>query len=132
MTQEKATKIESILKLLFSNLSTEDILDLADITNDDLFDFIGEKDLIKHVTSVYSTTDILDELDNWSIEGYLNIKEQSITDFDTEELIEELTDRKSLIILPTDNLNDLMKAEWIKENFDKIKEKGNTYVLLEI
>ena len=132
MTQEKATKIESILKLLFSNLSTEDILDLADITNDDLFDFIGEKDLIKHVTSVYSTTDILDELDNWSIEGYLNIKEQSITDFDTEELIEELTDRKSLIILPTDNLNDLMKAEWIKENFDKIKEKGNTYELLEI
>lgn len=36
----------------------------------------------------------------------------------------ELTTYHNMIILPTDNLQDLMKAEFILENWDKIKEEN--------
>lgn len=41
-----------------------------------------------------------------------------------KDLIYELTTYYNMVILPTDNLQDLMKAEFILENWDKIKEEN--------
>ena len=52
-----------------------------------------------------------------------------LSSFSTTDLVREIEERCAFIILEVENLKDLLKATWIKENFDKIKEKGNTYVL---
>lgn len=101
---------------------------LEECSKKELFDAIDDKDFIlKSLLDNITLHSILDNLDKREEENAFDWFISNISRLSSKDLQyvkEELVDYTNTFILPTDNLSDTIKAEFIIENWDKIKTEN--------
>lgn len=98
---------------------------ISNMTLDEVFKVIEDKESILDKLMEWETVEwIYDNIYGKDLEDLQDLVLDNMQDLSKRQirnLSDNLIDYHNLCVLPTDNLNDLAKAEFILENWDKIK-----------